>query len=70
MNREQAARTHCPAGHVYDAANTRRYRGRRYCRACSRRRVRTGQLLRRLSRLERQRTRIAVAVPPNAARCA
>lgn len=27
--------THCPQGHAYDEANTRRYRGRRYCRACN-----------------------------------
>lgn len=29
-----ASRTHCPQGHVYDAENTIRYRGARYCRAC------------------------------------
>lgn len=29
-------RTHCPRGHTYDAANTREYRGSRYCRACAR----------------------------------
>jgi hypothetical protein len=28
------ARTHCPAGHPYDARNTKHYRGYRYCRAC------------------------------------
>lgn len=27
-------KTHCPAGHPYDAANTYVYRGRRSCRAC------------------------------------
>lgn len=27
-------RTHCPQGHPYDEANTYRYRGGRYCRAC------------------------------------
>lgn len=26
--------THCPQGHPYDDANTRLYRGRRYCRIC------------------------------------
>lgn len=26
--------THCPKGHAYDEANTYRYGGRRYCRAC------------------------------------
>lgn len=25
----------CPSGHPYDEQNTRRYRGRRYCRACN-----------------------------------
>ncbi len=29
-------KTHCPAGHAYDEANTYRYRGGRYCRACKR----------------------------------
>ena len=28
--------THCPAGHPYDEANTRWYKGRRNCRACAR----------------------------------
>lgn len=32
-----ARKTHCPRGHPYDAANTRIYRGWRYCRACTRR---------------------------------
>lgn len=32
-----AARTHCPAGHPYDAANTARTKaGGRYCRTCAR----------------------------------
>lgn len=31
-------RTHCPAGHPYDEANTGRYNGRRHCRACARNR--------------------------------
>lgn len=30
-----ANRTHCPSGHEYTESNTRRYRGRRYCRACN-----------------------------------
>lgn len=29
-----ARRTECPAGHPYDDANTKIYRGRRYCRQC------------------------------------
>ncbi len=28
------SRTHCPHGHAYDDANTYRWRGHRYCRAC------------------------------------
>lgn len=28
--------THCPQGHLYDEQNTRRNRGKRYCRACNR----------------------------------
>lgn len=31
-----SSRTHCPAGHPYDDANTRRWNGRRICRACDR----------------------------------
>lgn len=30
-----AERTHCPQGHPYDEANTRIYKGRRHCRACT-----------------------------------
>ena len=30
----QRTKTHCPRGHAYDAANTRLYKGGRYCRAC------------------------------------
>lgn len=30
----ESAVTHCPKGHPYDEANTYRYRGMRYCRAC------------------------------------
>ena len=29
-----ARRTHCPKGHLYDAHNILLYRGSRYCRAC------------------------------------
>lgn len=29
-----AEKTHCPAGHAYDEANTHVYRGRRTCRRC------------------------------------
>jgi len=31
-------KAHCPRGHAYDAANTYRWRRKRYCRACDRRR--------------------------------
>lgn len=31
-----ALTTHCPSGHAYDEANTRIYRGMRYCRECAR----------------------------------
>ena len=31
-----AAKTHCPAGHPYDQANTYWHRGNRLCRACKR----------------------------------
>jgi hypothetical protein len=34
MGSHQALKTHCPAGHPYDDANTYRYRGRRHCRRC------------------------------------
>lgn len=30
------AKTHCPHGHPYNEANTRWYRGHRYCRQCKR----------------------------------
>lgn len=37
----EAKKTHCPAGHLYDAANTyRNKRGHRLCRACNRERAR------------------------------
>lgn len=29
-------KTHCPSGHPYDEANTKLYRGNRYCLACQR----------------------------------
>jgi hypothetical protein len=32
----QALKTHCPAGHPYDEANTYHYRGERHCRECRR----------------------------------
>lgn len=32
----QVARTHCPKGHPYDAENTYRAGGKRYCRECGR----------------------------------
>lgn len=36
---KHAALTHCPRGHAYDEANTRRDKlGKRYCRACQRER--------------------------------
>jgi HNH endonuclease len=31
-----AVKESCPQGHLYDAANTKLYEGRRYCRACHR----------------------------------
>ena len=31
---QEAERTHCPAGHVYDLLNTHFYQGRRYCKRC------------------------------------
>lgn len=35
-----AARTHCPRGHEYSEANTRRHNGKRFCRTCARERQR------------------------------
>lgn len=32
----QASKTHCAAGHEFNALNTRHYNGRRACRACAR----------------------------------
>lgn len=44
----QRAKTHCPAGHPYDEANThRRKRGSRECRACMRARSARQQRLKR-----------------------
>jgi HNH endonuclease len=37
---QQARRTHCPQGHPYDAENTSRWNGHRYCLACRRERDR------------------------------
>ena len=34
------AKTHCPAGHPYDAENTWHNRGHRYCRECRRQKAR------------------------------
>jgi hypothetical protein len=34
MAQLNAAKTHCPQGHPYDAANTYANRGGRFCRAC------------------------------------
>lgn len=34
VNHASSRRTHCPAGHAYDAANTRIKNGWRVCRAC------------------------------------
>jgi hypothetical protein len=39
-----ARKTHCPHGHAYDEENTRRHRGRRFCRACHRDRTRASSL--------------------------
>lgn len=38
--RFQSGKTHCPAGHPYDEANTYRRCGSRYCRTCRRTRKR------------------------------
>ena len=38
-----AAKTQCPRRHPYDAGNTRRYQGRRFCRLCDRDRHRRGR---------------------------
>jgi hypothetical protein len=40
-----AAKTHCPQGHAYDAGNTYAYKGRRICLSCNR----AGKQLRRIS---------------------
>lgn len=47
---QSASKTHCPHGHPYDARNTYRYRGRRFCRACSRERKRDTNELRSAAR--------------------
>lgn len=49
-----AAKTHCPAGHAYDAANTHWYQGRRYCRACHSELTRSGNRRARAMRKDRQ----------------
>lgn len=36
------AKTRCPQNHPYNEANTRNYRGRRYCKACKRDRAQSG----------------------------
>ena len=41
-----AAKTHCPAGHPYDEANTYVYQGRRNCRTCAAARRRKSSLRR------------------------
>lgn len=38
-NNVNAAKTKCPAGHPYDATNTRVYDGKRFCRACQKERT-------------------------------
>lgn len=40
----QALRSHCPAGHPYDEANTCHSGGRRHCRSCQRERARAARL--------------------------
>lgn len=37
---QHARKTACPKGHPYDASNTARFAGKRYCRACHRARSR------------------------------
>lgn len=39
LSATHAAKTHCPAGHPYDAANTCHSGGSRICRACARLRM-------------------------------
>jgi len=52
-----ARATHCPRGHEYTEANTRRHRGRRFCRACHREECREYHSANRaeLNRRRRQR---------------
>lgn len=33
--RHESTKTHCPKGHPYDVANTKRYKNNRQCRACA-----------------------------------
>jgi hypothetical protein len=40
LSAQRALRTHCPAGHPYDEANTYEWRGHRRCRTCHRENVR------------------------------
>ena len=40
LGTKNTAKTHCPAGHPYDEANTRRSAGKRRCRACDQARQR------------------------------
>ena len=49
-----AIKTHCPRGHEYDAANTRFYRGWRFCRACARAESRARRARRRLELLKKE----------------
>jgi hypothetical protein len=47
LGAHEAAKTHCPAGHEYDAENTRtEASGKRHCRACDRERKRKTRGLR------------------------
>ena len=45
-------KTHCSQGHLYDAANTYVYDGRRYCRACNRACTRALKMRRRQEALQ------------------
>lgn len=49
-------KTHCPYGHEYDESNTYRFRGSRFCRACSKRRVAEFHARNKRRRLDRQDT--------------
>jgi len=59
MFKYRSEKTECPSGHTYDAANTRMYEGRRYCRACHRVR----------SKIRKAKLRLLRDKPENLYRC-